>query len=171
MLDCWVDADFAGLYSKEDPKDPTSVQSCTGFVIALGDNPIVWQSKLQTEIALSTMSTEYIALSTAMCSLIHLRNIHHEVMKAFDLPWLKESAISTLYKDNQACVILAMIEPLRHMPQFHMIAVKYHWFCKQLSKETVCIAKINGKLQQANILTKVLPRVQFEAKHKMLISW
>jgi len=51
MLDCWVDADFAGLYSLEDPKDPTSVYSRTGFVITLGGNPVVWQSKLQTEIA------------------------------------------------------------------------------------------------------------------------
>jgi len=65
-LNCWVDADFAGLYSKEDPKDPTSVRSHTGYVIALGENPIVWQSKLQTEIALLTMSAEYIALSAAM---------------------------------------------------------------------------------------------------------
>jgi len=148
-----------------------SVQSRTGFVIALGDNPIVWQSKLQTEIALSTMSAEYIALSTAMRSLIHLRNVHHEVVKAFDLPWSKESAVSTVYEDNQACVILATTEPPRHTPQSRTIAVKYHWFREQLSKEMVRIAKIDGKLQRANILTKALPRVQFEAECKMLIGW
>jgi len=73
-----------------------SVRSCTGFVIALGDNPVVWQSKLQTEIALSTMSAKYIALSRAMRSLIHLHNVHHEVVKAFDLPWSKESAMLTM---------------------------------------------------------------------------
>jgi len=110
-LNCYVDADFAGLYLKEDPKDPTSVQSRTGYVITLGDNPVVWHSKLQTEIALSTMSAEYIALSTAMRSLIHLRNVHHEVVKTFQLPWNKESTISTVYEDNQACVILATMEP------------------------------------------------------------
>ncbi len=36
MLDCWVDADFAGLYSKESHDDPMSVRSRTGFVITLG---------------------------------------------------------------------------------------------------------------------------------------
>jgi len=97
-LNCYMDADFAGLYSKEDPKDPTSVQSRTGYVITLGDNPVIWHSKLQTEIALSTMSAEYIALSAAMCSLIHLQNIHHEVVKMFQLLWNKESTISTVYK-------------------------------------------------------------------------
>jgi len=57
-LNCWVGADFAGLYSKEDPNDPTSIHSHTGYVISLGENPVVWQSKLQTKIALSTMATE-----------------------------------------------------------------------------------------------------------------
>jgi len=42
QLNCWVDANFAGLYSKEDPTDPTSVRSRTGFVVALGENPVVW---------------------------------------------------------------------------------------------------------------------------------
>jgi len=92
-------------------------------------------------------------------------------VKAFDLPWSKESAISTVYEDNQACVILATTEPPRHTPQSRTIAVKYHWFREQLSKEMVRIAKIDGKLQRANILTKALPRVQFEAECKMLIGW
>jgi len=42
-------------------------------------------------------------------------------------------------------------------PQSRTIAVQYHWFREQLSKESVRIAKIDGKLQQANILTKALP--------------
>jgi len=170
-LNCWVDANFAGLYSKEDPKDPTSVQSRTGYVIALGENPVLWQSKLQTEIALSTMSAEYIALSAAMRSLIHLRNVHNEVVKSFELPWTKESAVSMVFKDNQACVILATTDPLRHTPQSRTIAVKYHWFREQLGKDTVRIKKIDGKIQRANILTKALPRAQFEAERAMLVGW
>jgi len=41
MLDCWVNADFAGLCSKEEHNDPTSVQLQTGFVIELGGNVVV----------------------------------------------------------------------------------------------------------------------------------
>jgi len=170
-LNCWVDADFASLYSKEDPNDPTSICSCTGYVISLGDNPVVWQSKLQTKIAHSTMAAEYIALSMAMQSLIHLQNVHHEVVKAFGLPWTLESAISTIYEDNQACLILAMTEPPRHTPQSRTIAIKYHWFHEQLGKGTIRVEKIDGKLQRANILTKALPCIQFESECKMLIGW
>jgi len=170
-LDCWVDADFAGLYSKEKHDDPTSVRSRTGFVIALGGNVVLWQSKLQTEIALSTMSAEYIAMSTAMRSLIHLRNVHHEVVKVLQLPWTKESLISTVCEDNQACLILATTNPPLHTPQSRTIAVKYHWFREQLQKDTIRVEKIDGKIQRANILTKPLARVQFESERKMLIGW
>ena len=65
-LDCYVDADFAGLYSVEDSQDPVCVKSRTGYVILMGNCPLVWVSKLQTEIALSTLKSEYIALSLAM---------------------------------------------------------------------------------------------------------
>jgi len=34
-LDCWIDADFAGLYSKKDPKHPTSIQTQTGYVLVV----------------------------------------------------------------------------------------------------------------------------------------
>jgi len=170
-LDCWVDADFAGLYSTEDSKDPTSVRSRTGFVITLGGNPVIWQSKLQTEIALSTMASEYIALSTAMRSLIHLWNVHQEVVESLKLPKSENSFISTIYEDNQACVILATTDPPRHTPQSRTIAVKYHWFREQLKKGSIHLEKIDGKLQRANILTKALARAQFESERKMLSGW
>ena len=60
-LNCFVDADFAGLWNYEDQQDYSSVKSHTGFVITLGGTPVVWASRLQSEIALHTMEAEYIA--------------------------------------------------------------------------------------------------------------
>jgi hypothetical protein len=34
-IECFVDADFAGLWSYEDPHDPVCVRSRTGFVICI----------------------------------------------------------------------------------------------------------------------------------------
>ena len=47
-IDCFVDADFAGLWNSEDHNDPHSVCSRTGYVILVNDAPVVWSSKLQT---------------------------------------------------------------------------------------------------------------------------
>ena len=59
-LELFADADFAGLWNVKNHDDPTSVNSRTGYVITLGGIPITWGSKLQTEIATSTIRAEYI---------------------------------------------------------------------------------------------------------------
>ena len=64
-LECYVDADFAGGWKDGNHDSPESVFSRTGFVIMYAGCPITWGSKLQTEIALSTTESEYIALSSA----------------------------------------------------------------------------------------------------------
>jgi hypothetical protein len=64
-IDCYPDADFAGLRSREDVQDPHCVRSRTGYIISLANFPVLWKSHLQTEIALSTMEAEYVTLSTS----------------------------------------------------------------------------------------------------------
>jgi len=65
-LNCYVDADFAGLWRYEDDQDPVCVRSRTGYVILFANCPLLWASKLQTEITVSTLEAEYIALSQSM---------------------------------------------------------------------------------------------------------
>jgi len=55
VLEAFADADFAGLWNVEDLQDPTSVKSRTGHLIQLGKVLVVWKSKLQTLVAVSTM--------------------------------------------------------------------------------------------------------------------
>ena len=62
-IDCYPDADFAGLYGYENLRDPSCVKSRTGFVITVANCPVLWQSKLQTETALSTMEAEIMTLA------------------------------------------------------------------------------------------------------------
>ena len=57
-LDCYPDADFAGLWGHENADDSHCVRSRTGYVITLSDCPILWSSKMQTSIASSTMESE-----------------------------------------------------------------------------------------------------------------
>jgi hypothetical protein len=63
-LDSYPDTNFPGLWNRDDKHDPHCVCSCTGYVIFLSDCPVLWISKLQTKIALSTMEAEYVLLST-----------------------------------------------------------------------------------------------------------
>eukprot|EP00957_Ditylum_brightwellii_P164468 12521536-Ditylum_brightwellii.AAC.1 len=67
---CYVDADFDGSWSKEDADNTENVMLRTGFVIMYAVCLALWQSKLQTEITLSTAEAEYLALSSAMHKII-----------------------------------------------------------------------------------------------------
>ena len=69
-LDCYVDSDYAGLFGYEDDQDPVSVKSRTGFTLTLFGCPLLWSSKLQSDISLSSTAAEYIAFSAAMRELI-----------------------------------------------------------------------------------------------------
>jgi hypothetical protein len=78
-IECFVDTDFAGLWYYEDPSDPVCVHSCTGFVICICGCPVSWITRLQTTIAMITMESEYVTLSTAMRDLIPLKAALSEI--------------------------------------------------------------------------------------------
>ncbi len=60
-LNCYVDADFAGNWTPFTSQDPSSVRSRMRYVILFANCPLIWASKLQSEVALSTTEAEYIA--------------------------------------------------------------------------------------------------------------
>ena len=84
-IDCYVDADFAGLWPHEDKNDPTCVKSRTGFVICISDCPVIWSSKLQTDIATSTMEAEYNGLSLCMRDLLPFKRLFLAVANGIGL--------------------------------------------------------------------------------------
>ena len=79
----FVDADFAGLWDRATAQDdPSTARSRSGFVIMFAGCPIIWMSKLQTEIALSTTEAEYIALSESLRHVIPVMNLCEECVES-----------------------------------------------------------------------------------------
>jgi hypothetical protein len=127
-MEVYVDSDFMGLYGKELRSDPTNVKSRTGFVILLNRCPIIWSSKLQESIALSTMMAEYYALSTAMREVIPLRGLVHSVAKGVGLGKCLTTFHTTVHEDNSGALALANLDPGQHTPRSKFYDVKVHWF-------------------------------------------
>ena len=57
QLLCYPNADFVGLWGHKYPQDPHYARSCTGYIIILAGYPVLWCSKLQTEIVHATMES------------------------------------------------------------------------------------------------------------------
>lgn len=171
-IDTYVDADFAGGWGYEDPNDPVSVKSRTGFVIFIMGCPLVWQSKLQDCIATSTQESEYSALSMALRSTIPLLDLCKATMLG-----LKESTNQTIkfrttvHEDNQGCLKLAQMEPGRSTPRSKFYALKMHWFRSWIKARQVELQYIDTKLQRADFLTKGLPAELFEANRLKVCGW
>ena len=73
VVDCYADANFAGLWGHEDPQDPIGARSRTGFVITFANFPLLWVPKLHTQIDLFTLHSEYVALSHSVRALLPLK--------------------------------------------------------------------------------------------------
>ena len=72
---CFVNADQAGNWVKQCPNDKTGALLRTGYLITYANCPIIWGSKMQMLVALSTTEAELIALSSAVWEVIHLQNM------------------------------------------------------------------------------------------------
>ncbi len=175
-LDCYVDADFAGLWHYEDDQDPVCVKSRTGYVITLGNCPVIWVSKLQSEIALSTLEAEYIALSQAMRDLLPMRRVLEDIGTKLKLEFIKPAMVhSTIFEDNNGALSLAktprMTPPTKH------IGVKYHWFKSHISGDNdpnpkgIQIKKVDTHDQKADIFTKGLSVNPYEHVRELLMGW
>jgi hypothetical protein len=173
-MDAYVDADFAGLWGYEDKQNPVSVKSRSGFVICVSNCPVIWTSKLQTDIALSTMEAEYNALSMAMRDLIPFRNTVRAVASSLGLsPDVVTSFQTTVHEDNNGALILANQEPGRMTPRSKHYGVKYHWFRSHVQDpdNNISIVRIDTTIQKADILTKGLTKETFVQIRQLLCGW
>ena len=166
-----MDADFAGLWGHEDDQDPVSVKSRTGFTLTLFGCPIIWASKLQTEITLSSTAAEYVAFSMAMRELLPMRALLNEMSTKLGLEFMSTSLVrSTVFEDNQGCLSLVNVPKMSTKNKY--LALKYHFFRSHIGEPKGIIAKyIKTSEQKADIFTKGLPAEQFKVIRKLLIGW
>jgi hypothetical protein len=117
-FDCYVDAGFAGLWEHEDNQDPTSVKSRAGFIIFVANCPVFWQSKLQYDVATSTIESEYSAMSMAMRDVFPLKNLLKEIMGKMEIDGNTMARFrTTLWEGNLGALKLRRLEPGRMTPR------------------------------------------------------
>ena len=140
--------------------------------MTLGGCPIHWVSRLQTEMALSTLEAQCIALAQAMRDLVPMRRLLKEVLGAV-APHLQDDPTllkSTVWEDNNGAISTAKSPKMT--PRTKHIAVKYHCTRGQIGEEKgVVLEKIESKMQKADILTKGLPQEDFERIRFLLCGW
>ena len=170
-LEVYADADFSGNWHKCTAEhDASTAKSRTGYVVMYAGCPIIWASKLQTQVALSTTEAEYISLSQALREVIPVINLLTE-MKENNIATV--SAVPNVYckafEDNSGALELAKTPKMR--PRTKHINLVYHHFREHVCKRIIQLFPIDTTNQLADIFTKPLPRDLFVKFREKIMGW
>ena len=123
--------------------DPACGKSRSGFVIVYAGVPVMWQSKLQTETALSTMEVEIIALAACMRELIPIMDMVQLLAVAVGIPAGDVNMKVSVHEDNLGALVLAETLPLQFTPRSKYYATKTIWFREEIHKRGIKLLKID----------------------------
>jgi hypothetical protein len=169
-FECYVDADFLGNWDKRIAhKDPNTAKSRTGFIVKYAGVPVFWQSKLQTQFALSSAESEFIAMSTAMKHVKDLMLLLEEINKRLIPVKTTPIVYCKVYEDNSAALEIAKYPKMR--PRTRTLNVIYHHFRNEVANGRIRILPIDTEDQQADILTKQVSQERFERHRKSIQGW
>ena len=162
-----------GFFCYEDDQDPVSVKSRIGFTLTLFGCPLLWSSKLQSDISLSSTAAEYIAFGAAMRELIPMRRLVEELGQLMSLEITQPSLVySTVFEDNTGC--LALVKCTKMSPRNKYLALKYHFFRSSLGTKNgngIVARYIHSEVQKADIFTKSLPKKDFLRIRLLVMGW
>ena len=132
--------------------------------------PIIWASKMQPLIALSTTEAEYIALSTTLREVIGVMHLMHKLKtKHFEVYLPTTKVVCCTFEDNQSCIEIATNH--KTWPRTKHLLVRLHHFCSHVISKAITIEHISTKEQIADMFTKLLARVQFCKLHDHMMGW
>ena len=142
-LECYVDASL-GMNDDEG-------KSTSGYLIRLFDDLVMWRTKRQTHVALSSAESEFIAMSLASRELTSVREMCSRILRINVIPFM--------YEDNRAAIEMAKTDDSQSLK--HIVKLCYHYIRLEVKHKNVIIEWISSDLQQADFFTKPLPKRKF----------
>jgi hypothetical protein len=124
-------------------------RSCSGYTIKWGGNTVIWTSKRQPIVALSSTEAEYIALSTCTCDVLWVIQLMNELQNS-------NSNTAVIHVDNESSIKLASSEAYR--PRTKHIDIRYHHVRQYVDNGIIKIKHVSTKGNEADALTKGVTR-------------
>jgi hypothetical protein len=169
-LTCYADASFLGEWNRERTDDPIAAKSRKGYIIMYASCPVSWCSKLQTDIAHSSTEAEYIALSHALKEVTAIMYILQELKDHnFNLNTSLPTIHCKVFEDNAGAIEMARLPKMR--PRTKHLNMKYHHFRGAVSEKKIHFEYIPSKQQLADMMTKAVIILLFEAMRFAVQGW
>ena len=133
--------------------DKDDYTSTSAYLVYLGRNPISWSSKKQRTIARSSTKVEYHLVASTVAELQWICSLLIEL--GVDLPQQL-----VIYCDNVGATNLCA-NPVFHSRMKH-VGLDYHFIRDHVQNGLLRVAHISSADQLVDLLTKPLPRQQFQ---------
>jgi hypothetical protein len=150
-LICYVDASF----NTNDHK----ARSTSGVILKVFGNSIIWWSRRQPVVALSTLMSEFLALCEGVREVLWLKGHLNYVGIRIYSP-------VTIFEDNLGCIAIAK-DPTNHKATRHMNP-KLFFVRDEIRNGSVKLEHISTIENIADIFTKSLARPRFEKLRRQL---
>lgn len=147
ILDVYTDADFAA-----NRDDRTSIG---GQLVLLGGAPIAWRTFKERCVSLSTMESEFVALTEATKELLWFDRILEESISKKIIKFKKKKSV--LYVDNIATIDFVK-SPIENYRTKH-IDIKLFFVRNLIYNDTFEIKYVKSKENLADIFTKPLVKI------------
>ncbi len=160
---CYCDADLSGNLNKHlAPFDPSTAKSQSVWIFFYAGCPVIWASKLQTQVALSTTEAKYITMSQSLRDVLPIMFLVQEIFKkGFQVICTKPYVYCKVFEDNSGALELARLPKL--CPRTKHINVCYHHFREHhVRNGLIKIFPVGTKNQIPDALTKALSQNVFQ---------
>lgn len=147
----FADADFAG--------ESITRKSTSGWLLKLNDCPIIWGSRKQKAIALSTAEAEFVAACQTSINLIWVKSLISQLIK-------EKIETPVLFIDNQSAI--TWIKNGQFETKSKHVDIKFKFVFDGVKQSKFIPEYVNTEKQLADIFTKPLPTKRFEKLRKMI---
>lgn len=137
--------------------DKKDSKSTSGILLKINDCPILWKSKKQDSVALSSCEAEFIATALAAQESVFVKNI------CLDLNFNTEII---LFNDNKSSI--QIIKNPKSSQRTKHISVKYNFIRDMIESKIIQLNYLSGSEIPADIFTKPLGKVKFSEIAKSL---
>lgn len=177
-FEVYADASLGGDWHSPDASDDRdTARSRMGYVIKYAGCPILWTSRLITEVCLSTTEAEYCALSEALRQVIPLMDLQREcVAKGILKRASNPDVFCTAFEDNSGALEMARTHKAR--PRTKHMNLRYHFFRDRIATDgeedngdKIHVKPVATENQLADIFTKAVAQELFLKFRYLILGW
>lgn len=127
-------------------------RSVSGVMILMNGAPVIYKSKYQKSVALSSSEAEYMAMSLCVQEVLWMRSMLKDLC-------CDQAGPTIILEDNQGAIGLA--KNIGYQGRTKHVDIRYHFVREKVQSKEILLQYVQTSMQLADIMTKALGTKRF----------